>query len=88
MKHSEAKQIDVSMTGENGTICIIVSDNGIGFDPTRAVPGDGVGLVAIRERLKLVDGGSTIASRPGEGTRVDAWVPLPKAAVAASVSGS
>jgi signal transduction histidine kinase len=31
----------------------------------------------MRERLKLVNGDTVIASRPGEGTRVDAWVPLP-----------
>jgi len=34
-------------------------------------------LVAIRERLKLVNGDSLIVSRPDEGTRVEAWVPLP-----------
>ena len=43
---------------------------------SRAVPSGGVGLVAIRERLKLVNGDSVIVSRPGEGTRVEAWVPL------------
>jgi signal transduction histidine kinase len=30
----------------------------------------------MRERLKLVKGDSIIASRPGEGTRVEAWVPI------------
>ena len=34
-------------------------------------------MVAIRERLKIVNGDSVIVSRPGEGTRVEAWVPLP-----------
>lgn len=33
--------------------------------------------VAIRERLKLVDGDSVIVSSPGEGTRDEACVPLP-----------
>ena len=33
-------------------------------------------LVAIRERLKLVNGASVIVSAPGEGTRVEARVPL------------
>jgi len=32
--------------------------------------------VAIRERLKLVNGNSLIVSGRGEGTRVEAWVPL------------
>ena len=53
-----------------------IVDRGVGFDTLRAVPSDGVGLVAIRERLKLVKGDSVIVSRPGEGTRVEAWVPL------------
>jgi hypothetical protein len=48
-----------------------------GSDAQRTVPDAGVGLVAMRERLKLVNGDSLIISRRGEGTRVEAWVPSP-----------
>jgi signal transduction histidine kinase len=76
--HSTAREIWVAMRGTADEIRLQVVDRGVGFDTERAVPGDGVGLVAIRERLRLVNGDCTIVSRPGEGTRVEAWVPWPR----------
>ncbi len=75
--HSAARELWVSVRGTAAEIRLHIIDRGVGFDTQRAVPGSGVGLVAIRERLKLVNGDSVIVSRPGEGTRVEAWVPLP-----------
>jgi len=74
--HAEAPEVRVSLRGAAGEIRLHVVDRGVGFDTRRAAPGDGVGLVAIRERLKLVNGDSVIVSSPGEGTRFEAWVPL------------
>lgn len=74
--HSRAREVWVSVRGTAAEVRVHVVDHGIGFDTQHAVPGGGVGLVAIRERLKLVNGDSVIISRPGEGTRVEAWVPL------------
>jgi signal transduction histidine kinase len=66
----------VSLRGTSAEIRLQILDHGIGFDPHRVGPSDGVGLVAIRERLTLVNGDSMIVSRPGKGTRVEAWVPF------------
>jgi signal transduction histidine kinase len=74
--HSGAREVWVSTRGTAAEIRLQVVDRGVGFDTQGAVPNGGVGLVAIRERLKLVNGDSMIVSRPGEGTRVEAWVPL------------
>jgi signal transduction histidine kinase len=74
--HSGAREIRVSVRGTAAEIRLHVVDRGVGFDTEGAVPSGGVGLVAIRERLKLVGGDSVIRSRPGEGTRLEAWVPL------------
>ena len=64
MLHSGAREVWVSVRGTAAEIRLEVADRGIGFDAQGAVPGGGVGLVAIRERLKLVDGDSaSIASR-------------------------
>jgi signal transduction histidine kinase len=73
--HSAAHEVWVSVRGTAAEIRMQIVDRGVGFDTQCAVP-SGVGLVAIRERLKLVNGDSVIVSRPGEGTRVEAWVPL------------
>jgi len=74
--HSQAPEIRVSVRGAVTEVRVHVIDRGVGFDVQHVVPGGGVGLVAIRERLKLVNGDGVIFSRPGEGTRVEAWVPL------------
>jgi signal transduction histidine kinase len=73
--HSAAREVWVSVRGTAAEIHLQIVDRGVGFDAHRAVP-SGVGLVAIREWLKLVNGDSVIVSRPHEGTRVEAWVPL------------
>ena len=74
--HSATREVWVSVRGTAGEIRLQIVDRGVGFDTQRAVASGGVGLVAIRERLKLVNGDSVIVSRPGKGTRVEAWVPL------------
>jgi signal transduction histidine kinase len=74
--HSAAREVWVSLRGTAAEIRLQIADYGVGFDTQRAVPHGGVGLVAIRERLRLVNGDSVIVSRPGEGTRVEGWVPL------------
>ena len=74
--HSAAREVWVSVRGTATEVRLHIVDRGVGFDTQRVVPDGGVGLVAIRERLKLVNGDSVIVSSPGEGTRVEAWVPL------------
>ena len=73
--HSRAREVWVSVRGTEAEIRLQIIDRGVGFDPQRAVPSGGIGLVAIRERLTLVNGDRVIVSRPGEGARVEAWVP-------------
>jgi signal transduction histidine kinase len=74
--HAATREVWVSLRGTAAETRLHIVDHGIGFDAHRADPSGGVGLVAIRERLKLVNGDSLIVSRPGKGTRVEAWVPL------------
>ena len=74
--HSQTREVWVSVRGAAAEVRVQVVDCGVGFDTQGTVPAAGVGLVAIRERLKLVNGNSLIVSGRGEGTRVEAWVPL------------
>jgi two-component system NarL family sensor kinase len=74
--HSAARDVWVLLRATPAEIRLEIVDSGVGFDTQRDVRSDGVGLVSIRERLKLVNGGNVIESRPGEGTRIVAWVPL------------
>ena len=40
-----------------------------------ATRGRGIGLISMRERVKLVGGNLSIESQPQQGTTIHAWVP-------------
>jgi PAS domain S-box-containing protein len=75
IKHSGAEHADVELSGSAGGICLRIVDNGAGFTPSAEHKG-GLGLVSMRERLRLVGGEIAIESLPSAGTRVEVFVPL------------
>ena len=76
IKHSGSATAKVELTSNEHELCLIVSDRGCGFD-TMAVTGEGaLGLVSMRERVRLARGQISVESRRGEGTRVQVQVPL------------
>jgi signal transduction histidine kinase len=74
--HARTRRIVVSLMGTGAEIELEVADEGIGFDPDRAIRAVAVGLVAMRERLRPLGGTCAIESEPGAGTRVRAIVPV------------
>jgi PAS domain S-box-containing protein len=75
VKHAQVDRVTVDLAvGANETLCITVTDEGRGFDPTeleeRAKASQvGWGLFSIRERLTLLGGRFDIESAPGGGAR-------------------
>ena len=76
VRHAAVRRVSVSLVGSRNEIQLDVADEGVGFDPEAAMRSHGLGLISMRERLSLVDGECEIASRPGDGTRIRARVPL------------
>jgi signal transduction histidine kinase len=76
LKHSGSACFDVSLGKELNEIQLSVRDSGRGFDVGEAMNGRGVGLVSMKERLKLVDGQLFIDSKMQQGTTIRAIVPL------------
>jgi signal transduction histidine kinase len=77
-KHSGARKVTVAIRGDKDGILLSVADNGKGFDPSLLADQSGLGIVGIRERVRLVDGIVSIDSQPGRGTQIDVRVPLTK----------
>ncbi|MEZ5099820.1 MAG: GAF domain-containing protein [Thermoleophilia bacterium] len=75
VKHAAAHRVSVTLHEDAGVVALVVEDDGRGFDP-EAPAADSLGLVAMRERIELLDGRLTVASSPGEGTTVRASVPV------------
>jgi signal transduction histidine kinase len=74
VKHAEASRVSVSAKESDGEIRISVRDDGAGFDSSAATSSRG--LAGMRERIELLGGKIEVASTPGEGTEITAWVPL------------
>jgi signal transduction histidine kinase len=73
-KHSEATNIRIELIGETAGLLMRISDDGIGFEASTKLR-FGLGMISMKERLRLVSGGLSIWSRPGLGTQVEARVP-------------
>lgn len=73
-KHAKATRCDVAAGASHRELEVIVSDDGVGFDPR--TPSAGRGMENVRERAEALRGSVTIDSGPGEGTRVAVRVPL------------
>lgn len=84
-KHAGARQTYIRLaSGPNG-VFLTVHDDGQGFVPARTSGASPTfGLTGMRERLAEVGGTLAIESRPGGGTKVQAWIPRPPAEAAAA----
>jgi signal transduction histidine kinase len=75
LTHAQATSVSVSLDADSEGIHLEVVDNGSGFDPHAVESKGGLGLVNMRQRADRLGGVLTIASAPGEGTRVRVTVP-------------
>jgi signal transduction histidine kinase len=76
IKHSGAQHADVELNGCANGICLRIVDDGAGFVPELVADKGGIGLVSMRERLRVVSGEIAIESLPSVGTRIEVLVPL------------
>jgi PAS domain S-box-containing protein len=80
VKHSKTRSVRIRLRSAEGLLKLVVSDEGIGFDPKilppAGEPGGGFGLFSIIERLQLIGGRVEIDSSPGRGSRFVLHVPI------------
>jgi PAS domain S-box-containing protein len=76
LKHSGSKRCEVSLKGTANKIELTVRDSGVGFDLEEAITKHGLGLISMKERLKLVQGELFVDSLFAQGTVIRATVPL------------
>jgi PAS domain S-box-containing protein len=76
-KHSSAQSAQVNVNGVEGTIHLSISDEGMGFDQEESARNGGIGIRSMEERARLVNGRLEVRSKPGSGTTIQVWVPIP-----------
>ena len=72
-RHAHASTMSVELSHVDGMVAIVITDDGVGFDPLRVR--NGLGLLSMKERIALVNGSLDIASTLGKGTHVCGRVP-------------
>jgi signal transduction histidine kinase len=75
-KHSGVRHFEVRLWGTSDEIDLTVKDSGVGFDRELAKASQGLVLISMEERLKLLNGTLLIHSQPKRGTTIHARVPL------------
>jgi signal transduction histidine kinase len=78
LRHSHATRAAVALaTGDDSTLELSVTDNGVGFDPDGVVRLGHQGLANTRARAETIGGTVSIVSQPRSkaGTRVSVRVP-------------
>jgi two-component system sensor histidine kinase DegS len=74
-KHANASKTNISMTRNNGTVKVLVEDDGVGIFPKGNFRGNSFGLAGIKERVSMLGGVVRVVSLKGKGTRIEIDVP-------------
>ncbi|WP_342349758.1 PAS domain S-box protein [uncultured Nitrospira sp.] len=76
-KHAEASQVFVEVVGLEAGLRLVITDNGKGFIPQAVRPGThGLGLIGMKERIRVVQGKFNVKASKGKGTTITALIPL------------
>jgi len=78
-RHSKAHEAWVVLRENGDELRLEIRDNGIGFELARDMeraPGDGIGLMGMRERAQHLNGEFSMQSTPGRGTVVNIRIPV------------
>lgn len=75
-KHSGCSHAEVELNRNNGDLHLSISDDGMGFDVSRLAHNQGLGILSMEERARLIGARFSICSEPQKGTRIDVWAPF------------
>ena len=75
-RHAEATEIRISLRGHRRGGTLMIADNGKGLGATRSEHSPGLGLRNMQERMEQLRGTLVIRGSRGQGTVIEATVPL------------
>lgn len=85
LKHGQTKRVCVSATQDSERVCLSVRDFGVGFDSSAQL--GGIGLISMRERVRICGGTLQVKSAPDQGTEITAEIDVPARKLAATANG-
>ena len=79
-KHSQAKNVSITINEDGNTVLFSIEDDGIGFDEkiaaARSPEEKGLGLATMKGRAQMVGGVLEIWTEEGKGTRITLSIPI------------
>jgi len=76
-KYASARNVDVELLGDEDGVSLIVHDDGAGLPAGVENSRLSHGIVGMRQRVRALNGTFKISSRPGSGTTIEVFIPLP-----------
>ncbi|NJO87774.1 MAG: hypothetical protein HC831_01570 [Chloroflexia bacterium] len=76
IKHANAEQVKLILGVKNNQLNILVEDDGKGFDTSNGHLNAGNGISNMKERVSLLGGKFRLASKPGNGTKLNISIPV------------
>jgi PAS domain S-box-containing protein len=76
VRHSQATEVELTITKDFDTMIIDLYDNGVGFPTDVLSSPKSFGLMAVQERLRSLKGSVEYFLSKGEGTRINIKIPL------------
>ena len=74
-RHAECDEVQLSIEQLDGSLNIMIADQGRGFVVEEA-DSSRLGLLGMRERAELLGGEFRLQSQPGSGTTIEASLPV------------
>ena len=76
LRHAQADHIEISLSRhENGTLTLLIKDNGIGMNMCNVDQSRHFGLLGMRERTQALNGTFSVDSLPGQGSMIMVTIP-------------
>ena len=77
VKHARASQVWLTVAHENGTLTVVVRDDGVGGACIECGEDQATGLGGLKDRVEALGGVLDVVSPEGEGTLLTARFPVP-----------
>ena len=76
LKHANAKTLIVNIVKQSDGIKVLIKDNGQGFEVSKMIKQNSLGLKTMAERISMLQGNLSIKSKSEEGTSILVQIPV------------
>jgi signal transduction histidine kinase len=78
VKYASARNVDVDLIGDDDGVSLVVHDDGAGLPAGVESSRLSHGIAGMRQRVRALNGSFRIGSKPGSGTTIEVFIPVPK----------